>query len=91
LLINDSLTTTHQVNVQPPSATSHGLLENLTAPAVASTSGVTLGGQSFATETSTGTLAGQQQLTPVTPTNGQYDVTLAPGSATMLALAPGSS
>jgi hypothetical protein len=90
LLINDSLTTSHEVFVQPPSATSHGLLENLTAPTVASTSGVTLGGQSFGTETSTGTLAGQQQLTPITPTNGQYDVTLAPGSATMLAMAPGS-
>jgi hypothetical protein len=90
LLINDSTTTSHEVLVQPPSSTSHGLEENLTAPTVASTSGVTLGGQSFGTETSTGTLAGQQQLTSVTPTSGQYDVTLAPGSATMLALAPGS-
>ncbi len=91
LLINDSLTTSHEVLVQPPAGTGSGLLENLTAPGVASTSGVTLGGQSFGTETSTGTLAGQAQLTPVTPTNRQYDVTLAPGSATMLALAPGSA
>jgi hypothetical protein len=90
LLINDSLTNSYQVNVQPPSPTSQGLLENLTAPTVASTSGVTLGGQSFGTETSTGSLAGPQQLIPITPTSGQYDVTLAPGSATMLALAPGS-
>ena len=34
-------------------------------------------------------LAGAQQLTPVAPdTGGQYEVTLPPGSAAMLALSP---
>jgi hypothetical protein len=90
LLINDSATTSHEVLVQPPSPTGGGLLDNLTAPSVDATSGVTLGGQSFGTETSTGSLAGSSQLTPITPTNGQYDITLAPASATMLALTPGA-
>jgi hypothetical protein len=90
VLINDSLTTAHQVQLRPPSPIRQALLERLTAPNVASTSGVTLGGQSFGDETSTGTLAGRQQLTPIIATNGQYDVTLDPGSAAMLALAPSS-
>jgi hypothetical protein len=89
VLINDSSTTSHEVLVQPPAAVGNGLLENLTAPSVDATNGVTLGGQSFGTETSTGSLTGSAQLIPVTPTNGQFDITLAPASATMLALAPG--
>jgi len=88
VLINDSLTTSHDVLVQPPTTTGNALLENLTAPSMDATSGVTLGGQSFGTETSTGSLTGHAQLIPVTPTNGQFDITLAPASATMLALAP---
>jgi Glycosyl hydrolase family 79 C-terminal beta domain len=92
VLINDSTTTSHQINVQPPSPIREALLETMTAPSVSATSGVTLGGQTFGDETSTGTLSGTQQLTPVTPsTGGQYQVTLAPGSAVMLALAPASS
>jgi hypothetical protein len=89
VLINDSSTISHEVLVQPPAAVGNGLLENLTAPSVDATNGVTLGGQSFGTETSTGSLTGSAQLIPVTPTNGQFDITLAPASATMLALAPG--
>jgi len=89
VLINDSPTDSYQVLVRPPSSVGQGLLENLTAPSVDATSGVTLGGQGFGTATSTGSLAGQAQLIPVTPTGGQFDITLAPSSATMLALAPG--
>jgi len=77
------------VNVTPPSAIREALLETMNAPSVSATSGVTLGGQSFGVQTSTGTLTGAQQLTPVAPdSNGDYDVTLGPGSAAMLALAP---
>jgi hypothetical protein len=90
LLINDSQTTSHEVLVHPPTSVAQVLLEQLTAPSVAATGGVTLGGQSFGTETSTGSLAGQAQLTPVAPTGGDYQVTLAPGSAAMLAMAPGA-
>ena len=89
VLINDSMTTPHQVNLTPPSAIREALLETMNAPSVSATSGVTLGGQSFGTETSTGTLTGAQQLTPVAPdAGGQYEVTLPPGSAAMLALSP---
>lgn len=89
VLINDSMTDSQQVNVQPPSPIREALLETMNAPSVSATSGVTLGGQSFGTQTSTGTLTGTQQLAPLPPDgNGQYEVTLPPGSAAMLALAP---
>ena len=91
LLINDSPSTSHVVSVTPPGTIGRTLLETLTAPSVDATGGVTLGGQSFGTATSTGTLAGAAQLTPVTPTGGQYQVTLPPASAAMLAMAPGTS
>jgi hypothetical protein len=90
LLLNDSLTTSHEVLLRPPSPIGRVLLEQLSAPSVSATSGVTLGGQSFGAETSTGSLTGAVQLTPVTPTGGEYDVTLDPGSAAMLAMAPGT-
>jgi len=88
VLINDNLTSAVQVQVQPPAPIREALAEQLSAPSVASTSGVTIGGQSFGDETGTGSLTGTAQLTPLTPTNGQYDITLDPGSAVMLAMAP---
>jgi hypothetical protein len=89
VLINDNLTTAEPVQVRPPVAIRQALTERLTAPSVAAGSGVTLGGQSFGNATSTGSLAGPKELTPVTPsTGGSYDITLDPGSAAMLAMAP---
>jgi hypothetical protein len=88
LLINDSLITTYETVVQPPSLTGRALMEQLNAPSVSATTGVTLGGQSFGTDTRTGTLTGPAQLTPITPTGGQYQVTLGPASAAMLTMAP---
>jgi hypothetical protein len=91
VLINDNLTIAEPVQVRPPVPMRQALTELLTAPSVASTSGVTLGGQSFGDQTSTGSLAGPQELTPVTPANGgSYDITLDPGSAVMLAMTPAS-
>jgi hypothetical protein len=90
VLINVDPIASHEVFVQPPEPIGRALTEQLTAPNVASTGGVTLGGQSFGAQTSTGTLAGPAQLTPVTPSNGRYDITLGPASAVMLAMAPGS-
>lgn len=91
VLINDNLTTAEPVHVQPPGAIRQALAERLSAPSVASTSGVTLGGQTFGDETSTGSLTGPEELTPVTPSSGgSYDLTLDPGSAAMLTMAPAS-
>jgi hypothetical protein len=89
-LINQDATAEHDVNVSIPSSTTVGAAETLTAPSLAATSGVTLGGQSFGTETATGTFPATPATTPITPAAGVYTVPLAPGSAALLTI-PGPS
>ena len=59
-------------------------LERLQAPRLSSRGGVTLGGQSFGSSTSTGVLAGQQRVLPVRSQAGEYVFRLPAGSAAML-------
>ena len=51
-----------------------------------STGGVTLGGQTFGAETSTGVLAGPAAHRTVAPSGGAYPVTVPAASATMLTI-----
>jgi hypothetical protein len=84
VLINKDPTTSYTVQVQVPGFTSEAQLERLEAPTVFSTNGVTLGGQTFGDQTTTGTMAGSPQTEPVAPVLGQYTVTLPPASAALL-------
>jgi hypothetical protein len=59
-------------------------LERLLAPELTSTSGVTLGGQSFGTATRTGRLAGRPHIAKVTAAHGQYVFTLPAESAALV-------
>ena len=59
-------------------------LEWLQAPSVDSTSGVTLGGQTFGSQTTTGAFPGPETTTPVYPSLGSYSIDLPPASAAML-------
>jgi hypothetical protein len=61
-------------------------LERLRAPRLSSTSGVTLGGQSYGTETTTGRLAGRSSLAEVKPSQGRYEFTLPAESAALVTL-----
>jgi hypothetical protein len=63
--------------------------EQLRAPGLHSTGGVTIGGQSFGAETSTGVLAGPATHDTVTPAGGGYPVTVPAASATMLTIPAG--
>jgi hypothetical protein len=83
--INQAATAEHDVQVLVPGSTDAGSLETLSAPSLAATSGVTLGGQSFGDETTTGTLPAPA-ATPVTPASGVYTMPLAPGSASLLTI-----
>lgn len=91
--INQDPAAEHDMAITLPGATTTGAVETLTAPSLAAPSGVTLGGQSFGTETVTGTLPAPPATTPVAPAAGTYTVPLAPGSAAMLTIppAPGST
>ena len=55
---------------------------------MSSTDGVTLGGQTFGDETTTGTL-GAPTTTPVAPLAGTYTVPLPAGSAALLTIGGG--
>ena len=85
--INQDTLNEHDVTVQVPGATAAGSLETLQAPGITSTSGVTLGGQTFGPETTTGTLPAPA-TTPVTPAGDVYTVPLPPGSAALLTIVP---
>lgn len=66
-----------------------GTIERLRAPRLTSRGGVTLGGQSFGSSTSTGLLAGRARPEAVAPAGDDYVFKVAAGSAAMLAIPPG--
>jgi hypothetical protein len=84
VLINEDPSNTQSITLQAPG--SSATEEQLTAPSEASTSGVTLGGQTFGPETGTGVLPGQEQTSTVYSLFGQYSLSVPPGTATLLTL-----
>ena len=86
-VINEDPSAEHDVALQLPGASGTGSLETLTAPSLSSTSGVTLGGQTFGSETATGKLPGPLSTMAVAPASGTYTVPLPAGSAAMLTVA----
>jgi hypothetical protein len=72
-----------QVELQLPPSPVPAEIEWLRAPGASATGGVTLGGQSFGAETSTGVL-GAQQGQPVAQRFGSYSIELPPASAALL-------
>lgn len=84
VVINKDPLTPAVLRIQLPGTQSPAVSELLTAPSVQATSGVSLGGESFGTSTSTGVLAGNPHPTQVDPSLGYYTVSLPAGSALML-------
>ncbi len=84
VLINKDARNSYTVRLSLPPGSAAASLERLTAPSIVSTTGVSIGGQSFPAATTTAKLAGAPQLETVTPALGGYDVTMPPGSAALL-------
>jgi hypothetical protein len=84
VLINKDPSAAATVQVRLPATSAPASLQRLLAPSLASTSDVTLGGQTFGNQTSTGTLAGAPTTTSVVPVLGSYTVELPAGSAAVL-------
>jgi hypothetical protein len=84
-LINKDTTNAYQVQVQVPNANVVGRasLEYLQAPAVNSTTGVTLGGQTFGAATTTGSLP-PPQTQPALAVGSTYTVNVPAASAVLL-------
>lgn len=86
MLINHSLTTAQTVLLRVP-ARGSGELERLRAPSVQSTTGVTLGGQSFGAATTSGELAGPVRNVSLVRRGGAYSVRLPAATATLITAA----
>ncbi|HWF24264.1 MAG TPA: glycosyl hydrolase family 79 C-terminal domain-containing protein, partial [Solirubrobacteraceae bacterium] len=87
VLTNDATAGARTVTIRAPALKGPSTLERLEAPSAAATQGVTLGGQSFGAQTTTGQLAGPSTLTFLKPAAGSYVLTLPPASAALLTLA----
>ena len=87
MLINKSLDR-RTVAVGPANAAGSGpaTLERLRAPRLSSTNQVTLGGQSFGAETTTGRLAGRSLVSKLELSQGRYELTLPAESAALVTL-----
>jgi hypothetical protein len=84
VLINKDVAAAHDVQVQVPGAgATPASLESLQAPSATSTSGVTLGAQSFGSATTSGTLAAPRTQA-ISASGGVYSITLPPASAVLL-------
>jgi hypothetical protein len=88
VVINKRLSGAETVQLQIPAAHGVAAVEQLQAPNVHATSGVTLGGQTFGATTATGLLAGKPAGLTATPAGGTYTVRVPAASATMLSLPP---
>ena len=85
VLINEDTARSHTVTLHIAGPRGAATLERLQAPGISARTAATLGGQSFGTATTTGTLAGHAALAMVSPTNGAYVVKI-PASAAMLTI-----
>jgi hypothetical protein len=80
-----------ELAVRMPGKFRSATLARLTAPSATATSGVTLAGQSFGAETTTGLLAGRSGVESVAASQGRYEIALPATSAAMLVLTPRDS
>ena len=85
VLINEDSSSAQSVLLNAPGNSSSATVEQLTAPSIGATDGVSLGGQSFGDETDTGALAGPATTT-ISSLLGLYTLTVPAASATMLTL-----
>lgn len=84
VLINKDPSNSSDVALQLPAAAGNLSETWLTAPSLAATNGVTLGGEGFASPTTTGALPTNPSLPQIAPQNGVYDVQVPAGSAVLL-------
>jgi hypothetical protein len=83
VLINKDPINPQTVQISVPGAGGRASLDFLRAPSIASTTGVTLGSQSYGAATRTGVLK-PAITTPITAINGVYTIELPPASAALL-------
>jgi hypothetical protein len=90
VLINEYTTQSRTVSVRIPGIHGTATLTRLLGTGISARTGVTLGGQTYGSATTTGTLSGHSALVQVRKTGSGYVVTLPRASAAMLTIAPGA-
>jgi hypothetical protein len=85
-LINKHLRRSETVRLHLPAGYASASVEQLRAPSVSARDQITLGGQSFGPETTTGLPAGPSQTATLQPAKGTWVVRLPAASATLLVL-----
>jgi hypothetical protein len=86
VLINTDTTGSHTVEVRVPASAAPAVLARLTAPSVHSHNGITIGGDGFGAETSTGVLPQPLKPAVIKSGPGGYLVKLPAASAAMLTM-----
>jgi hypothetical protein len=86
VLINESTSQARTLAVAAPSGTRTATLSSLSAPSLSATGGVTLGGQTFASDTTTGRLAGTPDTPTLPATQGHFVVTVPAASAAIVTI-----
>jgi hypothetical protein len=86
VLINRDTHASRSVAVGTPAGAGAATVALLRAPGIGATQGITLGGQSFGPQTSTGQLAGTASITTLKPDRHQYSVKLPAASAALLTI-----
>jgi hypothetical protein len=86
VLINDSFHNAGSVQLTVPHSASRGTLEWLRAASMYSSTGVTIGGQSFDPYTATGRLAGPRLTETPRATGGRFTIRLPAASAALLTI-----
>jgi hypothetical protein len=86
VLINKRLGGSRVLRIRIPSVRGPAAVERLDAPSAHATAGVSLGGQTFGAQTSTGMLAGTSRPTTISPRNGAYVLAVPASSAAMLTI-----
>jgi len=74
------------IAVHTTTATGTGTLELLTAPSLGARTNITLGGQSYGTNTTTGLLTGAQRTYTIAPERHYYPLKLPPATAALLTI-----
>jgi hypothetical protein len=86
VVINKQTAGSRVVEIRVPAGAGGATLELMRAPAITSKTGITIGGQGFGAQTSTGELAGTSQATTLKPSQGDYTFTLSAASAALLTI-----
>ena len=91
VVINKDPNSSYQLQLQASGLSGAARLERLQASSASATSGVSLGGQTFGGETTSGALPGPPRTEPVFPVLGTYTFTVGAASAAMLSPAPANA